>query len=75
MCDLILTQEVLKKAAELYLDDVRYWSFNNVVAHKVASFKELPYVDRAYYMKIAVNFYLTENVIVDENSGCFVAKT
>lgn len=75
MCNLILSQEVLEKAAELYRDDVVYWSVNNVFGDTVKGFKDLSRIDRTYYMKIAANFYLTENVIVDENNGCFVAKT
>lgn len=75
MCDLILSHEVLTKARELWEEDTAYWEGQGLFEKKVDGWDAAPRDDKLYFMKIAANFYLTENVIIDEDSGCFVAKT
>lgn len=75
MCDISASALVREKARELWVEDTAYWEGQRLFEKKAEGWCDVPRDDKLYFMKIATNFYLTENVIIDEESGCFVAKT
>lgn len=75
MCNISAGMKVLNKAKELWVEDTIYWGKYESLDDVSRSWDEVPMVDKLHFMKIASHFYLLENVIIDEDTGCFLAKT
>lgn len=75
MCDISAGMKVLGKAKELWVEDIIYWEKYESLDAGSRSWDEVPMVDKLHFMKIASHFHLLENVIIDEDTGCFMAKT